>query len=53
MLSASFDWTIKLWNLNTKDKEKQCVQTFQFSEDYVYDVAWNPKNPAVFASADG
>ena len=32
---------------------EKCLKTFDYSEDYVYDVQWNPVNPTLFAGADG
>lgn len=43
------DWTIKLWN---PEKEKQAIYTFESSHDWIYDVQWSPKHPAVFASVN-
>ena len=50
LLSSSFDWSIKLWSPNNT---QECVKTFDFNEDYIYDVQWNPVQPTLFASSDG
>ncbi|XP_058804119.1 cytoplasmic dynein 1 intermediate chain isoform X11 [Phymastichus coffea] len=47
-LSSSLDWTIKLWSL----KENKPLYSFEHNSDYVYDVAWSPTHPAVFAAVD-
>jgi dynein intermediate chain len=44
------DWSVKLWNPKVTT---ECIATFEGAEDYVYDVAWNPVNPLLFASVDG
>jgi len=49
MLTSSFDWTIKMWNM----KEKRLIYSFENNCDYVYDVAWSPIHPALFAAVDG
>ncbi|KAL1138834.1 hypothetical protein AAG570_008896 [Ranatra chinensis] len=48
-LTSSFDWTVKLWNL----KETKPLYSFEDNGDYIYDVAWSPTHPALFAAADG
>ncbi|KAF4516881.1 hypothetical protein B566_EDAN011225 [Ephemera danica] len=48
-LSSSFDWTIKLWSL----KENKPLYSLEDNGDYVYDVAWSPIHPALFAAVDG
>ncbi len=48
-LTSSIDWTIKLWSL----KESKPLYSFEDNGDYVYDVAWSPIHPALFASVDG
>lgn len=48
-LTSSFDWTIKLWN----QKETKPLYSFEDNGDYVYDVAWSPVHPALFAAVDG
>jgi dynein intermediate chain len=50
MLSSSFDWFLKLWNPKITN---QCLKTFDYAEDYIYDVQWNPIHPTLFASSDG
>lgn len=66
-LTASADWTIKLWsgkgisggNFNdVKGKENSIqsghsIHTFEYNQDYIYDIAWSPAHPAIFAAADG
>ncbi|XP_011499476.1 PREDICTED: cytoplasmic dynein 1 intermediate chain-like isoform X4 [Ceratosolen solmsi marchali] len=47
-LSSSLDWTIKLWSL----KESKPLYSFEHNSDCVYDVAWSPSHPAVFAAVD-
>mmetsp|Transcript_17346 Transcript_17346/g.45272 ORF Transcript_17346/g.45272 Transcript_17346/m.45272 type:complete len:630 (-) Transcript_17346:40-1929(-) len=49
-LSSSADWTVKLWS---RKRTEGPLYTFDTSEDYVYDVACSPTNPAVFASCNG
>ncbi|KFD52347.1 hypothetical protein M513_06728 [Trichuris suis] len=49
MLTCSFDWTVKLWNT----KELKPLYSFENNSDYVFDVAWSPAHPALFASVDG
>nr|CAG4643115.1 EOG090X03UT [Ilyocryptus agilis] len=48
-LTSSVDWTVKLWSL----KENKPLYSFEDNGDYVYDVAWSPVHPAVFATVDG
>ncbi|XP_076393590.1 cytoplasmic dynein 1 intermediate chain short wing isoform X21 [Megachile rotundata] len=47
-LTSSIDWTIKLWSL----KENNPLYSFEHNGDYVYDVAWSPTHPALFAAVD-
>jgi dynein intermediate chain len=49
-LSSSTDWSVKLWNKKTA---QQAVYSFEYTNDYVYDVKWCPTHPALFASGDG
>ncbi|CAH8868151.1 unnamed protein product [Trichobilharzia szidati] len=48
-LTASFDWTVRLWST----RENKPIYTFDDYSDYVYDVSWSPVHPAVFATGDG
>ncbi|KAM9428819.1 dynein, cytoplasmic 1, intermediate chain 2a-like isoform 1-T2 [Salvelinus alpinus] len=48
-ISASFDWTVKLWTT----KSTRPLYLFEDSCDYVYDVMWSPTHPALFACVDG
>jgi len=48
-LTSSIDWTVKLWSL----KENRPLHSFETNGDYVYDVAWSPTHPALFAAVDG
>ncbi|XP_055071060.1 dynein, cytoplasmic 1, intermediate chain 2a isoform X1 [Misgurnus anguillicaudatus] len=48
-LSASFDWTVKLWS----NKNNKPLYSFEDNSDYVYDVMWSPVHPALFACVDG
>lgn len=48
VLTSSFDWTVKLWS----PQAKQSLKTFENFEDFVYDVAWNPVNPSLFATVN-
>ena len=48
-LSSSIDWTVKLWSL----KENKPLYSFEDNGDSVYDVAWSPIHPAMFATVDG
>nr|CAG4644687.1 EOG090X03UT [Leptodora kindtii] len=48
-LTSSVDWTVKLWSM----KENKPLYSFEDNGDYVYDVAWSPIHPAVFATVDG
>ncbi|XP_023239120.1 cytoplasmic dynein 1 intermediate chain 2-like [Centruroides sculpturatus] len=48
-LTSSFDWTVKLWSL----KENKPLYSFEDNGDYVYDLAWSPIHPALFACVDG
>ncbi|XP_017886806.1 cytoplasmic dynein 1 intermediate chain-like isoform X13 [Ceratina calcarata] len=47
-LTSSIDWTIKLWSL----KESKPLYSFEHNGDYIYDVAWSPTHPALFAAVD-
>lgn len=48
-VTSSFDWTIKLWSL----KDTKPLHSFEHNGDYVYDIAWSPTHPSVFAAVDG
>uniref|UniRef100_UPI00358E7C35 cytoplasmic dynein 1 intermediate chain 2-like isoform X1 n=2 Tax=Myxine glutinosa TaxID=7769 RepID=UPI00358E7C35 len=48
-VSSSFDWTVKLWNT----KSNKPLYSFEDNSDYIYDVAWSPCHPALFACVDG
>lgn len=52
LLSASMDWTVKLWYPKNEDL-KVPLFTFESSQEYVYDVQWSPVHPSVFACVDG
>lgn len=52
MLSASRDWTVKLWYAKNGEKRTP-IHTFESSQEYVYDVQWSPVHPSVFAQVDG
>ena len=52
MLSASMDWTVKLWYAKNEEKRTP-IFTFESSQEYVYDVQWSPVHPSVFAQVDG
>jgi hypothetical protein len=47
LVSTSLDWTARLWSKTGKG-----LWTFDFAEDYLYDVGWCPSNPVVFATCD-
>eukprot|EP00940_MAST-03C_sp_MAST-3C-sp2_P001459 g1459.t1 len=49
LLSASIDWTCKLWDLK---RSTSPICEFQCVNDYVLDVRWSPTHPAVFAASD-
>ena len=49
LLSSSMDWTVKLWNPNSK---LEPVMTFESAQEYVYDAQWSPTHPSIFASCD-
>ena len=46
--TAEARW-VKLWSL----KENRPLYSFEDNGDYVYDVAWSPQHPALFATVDG
>ena len=45
-LSASADWTVKLWS----EESENSVLTFQSGNEQVSDVCWSPTNGTVFAT---
>jgi len=45
-ISASADWTLKLWN----EESTSSVLTFQSGNEQISDVCWSPTNSTVFAS---
>ncbi len=49
MLTASMDWTVKLWNPKVA---KTPIVSFESAQDYVLDAEWCPTHPAVFATGD-
>jgi len=62
-LSSSVDWTSRLWRARSANAPRTAppgqiqhlppILTFEESSDYVYDVKWHPKHPALFAQVDG
>ena len=48
MLSGSFDWTIKMWNL----MNDSLIYTFKSHQNPITDISFNNKHPAMFASSD-
>ena len=61
VLSSSTDWTVRLWNYQHQPKKRGetsaaeiiGLKCFEDPKDYVYDVAWSPEHPALFAAVDG
>lgn len=69
MLSCGLDWSIKLWKIrpftgavptsfhgpNSASSASECYQSILDikREDSVYDVAWHPSHPSIFADVDG
>ena len=63
ILSSSLDWSVMLWksrSFNTITTTVTSVESENIDpilefrrEDSVYDVAWNPKMPGVFADVEG
>lgn len=51
LLTSSFDWTLKLWNL--KRSPDKPLHTFSASSDYIFDAQWSPVHPSVLVSGDG
>lgn len=49
VLSASWDKTIKLWNMG----DGRCLNTYTGHEHIVYSAMWSPLVPKCFASASG
>lgn len=58
-LTASVDWTVKLWRAKSLAKPSTAahaiapIYSFDEADDYVYDVKWHPTHPALFATVDG
>lgn len=52
-LTASFDWTFKLWSMRDNSTSSKLLYSFEDGSDYLYDVRWSPIHPALFATADG
>ena len=58
-LTASVDWTVKLWRARSIAKPSAQPHTlgplysFDEADDYVYDVKWHPQHPALFGAVDG
>lgn len=48
-LSASFDWSVKLWDVK---QHRHPILSFDCYEDYVCDAKWHPLHPATFAAVD-
>eukprot|EP01102_Stenamoeba_stenopodia_P010439 TRINITY_DN3146_c0_g4_i1.p1 TRINITY_DN3146_c0_g4~~TRINITY_DN3146_c0_g4_i1.p1 ORF type:complete len:635 (+),score=167.28 TRINITY_DN3146_c0_g4_i1:188-2092(+) len=48
-LTSSTDWTCMLWS----KKSTKPIYSFEDSGDYVFDVAWSPIHPSLFADVDG
>ncbi|KAI1260087.1 cytoplasmic dynein-like protein 1 intermediate chain 2 [Xylariaceae sp. FL1019] len=62
VLSCSLDWSVKLWKVRAPAATSTIVETAGTSipplldfvrEDVIYDVAWSPVRPGVFALVDG
>jgi len=54
-LTASCDWTIKLWSSKSEQMgvtNRSFLHSFEDFADYVLDVAWSPIHPATFACVD-
>jgi dynein cytoplasmic 1 intermediate chain len=49
-LTSSIDWSCKLWSQNSSAAP---LHSFEDSSDYVSDIKWSPRHPALFASVDG
>jgi hypothetical protein len=50
-LTASYDWTVKLWH--SRVSSGRPLFTFEVAKDYVYDVQWSPLHPSLFVMGDG
>jgi WD40 repeat protein len=51
LLTSSLDWTVNLYDTkDSKSKQIQAIKTFVEFDDYVADVEWSCKHPAVFAA---
>jgi len=52
-LTASTDWTVKLWSALEPQIPPYVLKTFPRFGDAVFDVKWSPAMPSAFAAADG
>jgi dynein intermediate chain len=50
VLSASVDWTVKLWSPKLSHSALHSIECYN---DHVTTVKWHPRHPAIFACADG
>ena len=51
LLSASADWSAKLWSRADGDAAG-ALATFEHTPDALLDARWSPRHPALFATAD-
>ncbi|KAJ3388257.1 hypothetical protein HDU84_000178 [Entophlyctis sp. JEL0112] len=67
-ITASVDWTVKLWKARNPSKavatalpptttaatqKIKPIYSFEQGDDYVFDAKWSPVHPSVFACVDG
>ncbi|KPV74474.1 uncharacterized protein RHOBADRAFT_37503 [Rhodotorula graminis WP1] len=67
-LTSGVDWTVKLWRVGGSHGAAAAASSsssssasggfapllsFEEADDYVYDVRWHPRHPAMFGSVDG